>query len=65
MKLYDIMFDGQHYWVEAASYALAIVAWQWHVKGKWGDDYSGEEEPESVCLMHDESVIRSERTIAP
>lgn len=65
MNLYHIQDDGQSYWVESESFALAIVAWQWHVKEAWGADFTGEEQPESVHLVHDEAVIRSNHTTAP
>lgn len=58
MKLYHIQFDGQSYWVESNCFGNAIIRWQAHVKIEWGDDFTGEEEPDSVSLIHDEPVIR-------
>lgn len=65
MKLYHVQFDGQSFWIEAESFALAVVAWHWHCKQQDGDEYDPQLEPESVHLVHEEPVIRSEKTIAP
>ena len=59
MKLYRVLFDGRPYWVEAPSFGEAVKVWRSHVQELWGMEYTGEEEPESVELMHDESVIRA------
>lgn len=61
MKLYHIQFDGQSYWVEAQSFGNAVIVWQAHVKVLWGEDFTGEEEPDSVQLAHDEPVIREQQ----
>jgi len=56
MNLYLVQFDGERYYVEAPSIALAVKAW----KDDWrtnGEDYD-EEEPESVALVNDKAVIR-------
>lgn len=58
MKLYHVQFDGQSYYVEAASFGDAVKAWKLHVKVVWGDDFDDADEPESVALVHDEPVIR-------
>lgn len=58
MKLYDIMYDAQHYYVEACNYATAVDLWTRHVEQLWGTDYDGTEQPESVRLVHDGDVIR-------
>lgn len=58
MNLYHVQFDSQTYYVEAGSFADAIILWGRHVSVLWGDDYDGTEEPESVALVHDEPVIR-------
>lgn len=58
MKLFHVQFDGQSYWVEAPNFPVAIELWKRHVAVAWGTDYDGDEEPESVALVHDEPVIR-------
>jgi hypothetical protein len=45
--------------VEAPSFGEAVKVWRSHVKELWGMEYTGEEEPESVELMHEEPVIRA------
>ena len=59
LKLYRVLYDGQPYYVEAPSFALAIEAWKRYVKAEWKEEYDGTEEPESVeCLDSDHPVIR-------
>lgn len=58
MKLYQILFDGSHRWVEAESFGKAVAKWLQAMKTEWGSDWEGNEEPESVTLVHDEPVIR-------
>ena len=58
MKLYHVQFDGQSYWIEADSFANAVLVWKDHVRQVWGVDYDGTEEPESVHLVHDEPVLK-------
>lgn len=58
VKLYHIQYDGQCYWVEASCFAIAILRWKDHVRGLWGEEYDGTEEPDSCALIHDEPVIR-------
>lgn len=59
MKLYHIQFDDQPYFVEAESLGQAVAAWRAHVAVLWGSDYDGDEEPESIALVHDEPVVRA------
>lgn len=59
MNLYRIMFDGQEFFVEAPSFAVAIELWTKHVAVLWGTDFDGTEQPESCELIHDERVIRA------
>lgn len=58
LKLYQVQFDGQQYFIEAASFASVVETWKRHVADLWGEDYEGDEEPESVALIHDEPVVR-------
>lgn len=57
MKLYHVQYDGEPYYIQAESVAWAVHTWKDHVKEKWGKDYDGSEEPDSVALVHDEGVI--------
>lgn len=59
MNLYQVLYDSQHYYVEAESFPAAIDLWKAHVAKVWDDDFDGYEEPESVALIHDGEVIRS------
>lgn len=59
MNLYRVLFDGQEFYVEAESFAVAVSLWTGHVRDIWGSDFDGTEQPESVQLMHDEPVIRA------
>lgn len=58
MKLYHIQYDGESYYVEAGNLPSAVGLWKLHVKGLWGDDFTGDEEPESIALVHEGDVIR-------
>ncbi len=57
MNVYQLQFDGEGYIVEAETMSQAIYFWRAHVQALWGDDYEGNEEPESCNLLHDEAVI--------
>ena len=65
MNLYHVQYDDQPYYVEAPSFAAAIVAWRTHVADEWGDDFEGTEEPESVAVIHDRAVIRASADLGP
>lgn len=58
MKLYLVQYDGTSWYIEAASFGDALVAWRNHVAVEWGDDYADGDEPESVALVHDRPVVR-------
>jgi hypothetical protein len=60
MNLYHVQYDGESYYVEASKLAEAVELWKQHVKGMWGDDFDGTEEPESIGLIHEGIVIRAE-----
>lgn len=51
MNLYHIQFDGEPCYVEAPSVAEAVEIWKRHTN-------RGDEEPESVALVHAGGVIR-------
>lgn len=57
-KLFCVRYDGEDYYVEAHCFPVAIERWRQHVAKLWGGEYDGNEEPESVALIHDEPVIR-------
>lgn len=57
-RLYDVRFDNEMYFIEARSLPEAVQIWKAHVEALWGDNYEGDEEPESIALIHDEGVIR-------
>lgn len=56
--LYRISFDGPDQYVEAESFAMAIVAWKAHCRT---DDPGFDEEPTSVHLISQEPVVRTNR----
>ncbi len=56
MFVYRILFDSQFYVVAARSFDSAIKQWKVHVKEKWGEDYDGTEQPESVERIDGEFV---------
>jgi len=56
--LYHIQFDHISYWVEAADIRGAVDVWKRHVAKDWGAECDGSEEPESIALISEESVIR-------
>ena len=58
MKLYEVRYDGVTWYVEAPSFGMAIAAWEHRVACLWGSDYDGDEEPDSVTLVHHEAVVR-------
>lgn len=57
MNLYRILYDVSPKYVQAEDFAAAVQAWKEHVKELWGDEYEGNEQPESVELIHNEPVI--------
>jgi hypothetical protein len=63
MKLYQLKYDDQFYYVEAESMRQAIDIWHAAVLKKWQDEpgsgWDGTEEPEGVTEIHDEPVIRA------
>lgn len=63
-RLYLLQFDGEHYYVEAATVADAIYAWMVHQRKEWGKDWDGTEEPDSVALVHERPVIRRGNRLA-
>ena len=56
MKLYLVQFDGDHNYVEAATYKDAVAAWLAYGKTHW--DLDGTEEPDGVSMVSDDPVIR-------
>lgn len=64
MRLYQVQFERESYWVEAVSMMEAVSLWKQHVKREWGADYKADEEPDSVALIHEDCVIRAEQFIA-
>lgn len=60
MKLYRVEFsDGGGPWfVEARSMGEAQRLWLKAMRGVWESDWTGEEEPDAIALVHDEPVIR-------
>lgn len=65
LKLFQITFDDQHDYVEAATMSAAIATWHACMKGENGDDWHGDEEPESCALVHRSAVIRAATPPAP
>lgn len=60
MKLYRIMFDSGVFHVVAPSFGTAIETWQAWAEKHWGDEWNGDEQPESVELLDSEHpVIRA------
>lgn len=64
-SLYQIQFDGEQWWVEAPTFAAAIQTWNRVVKAEWGDDYRGDEQPESVALITTDPVHRWQPSDSP
>lgn len=58
MNLYHMQYEHESYYVEAPSLRTAVDAWRKHVKKLWQGDWTGDEEPESIALVHEEAVIR-------
>lgn len=58
MNLYQVQFDSETWFVEAESFAAAIELWKERAAIEWGDNYSQEDEPESVALVHDDGCVR-------
>jgi len=59
MKLYLLTFDGQEYYVEATSMHMAQAVWLDAMRAEWESDWTGDEEPDQVALVHDEPVLRA------
>lgn len=61
LKLYQVTFDGQHEFVEAASFGEAVRIWRFAMSAQAEPDESYEdEEPEQVVLANDAPVIRED-----
>ena len=58
LNLYLLIYDDEHYYVEAPRLNEAVSIWKKHVEKYWGDDYDGTEEPQSVQLIHEKPVVR-------
>lgn len=58
VKLFCVMFDSDNDHVEAESFAEAVAKWKAAMKAEHGDDWDGNEEPESVSLVSEKPVIR-------
>lgn len=58
LKLYHLTFDGQDFYVEALSMHLAQAIWLDAMRETWGTEWTGEEEPDQIALVHDEPVLR-------
>lgn len=57
--LYLIVFDGQHYYVEAVNIEQAQSRWVYRMNALEGSDWNGTEMAESVTLLpSDYEVIR-------
>jgi hypothetical protein len=54
-----VRFDGMPTHVEAPSFAAAVELWAAHMKADQGDDWDGDEQPEEVVLVDENSVVRS------
>lgn len=54
-----IQFDSNQEYVEAEDLPTAVKLWREKKAADWGDDYDGDEEPDSVALVHEEAVIRA------
>lgn len=64
LKLYQITFDGQSEFVEAASFGDAVRIWRVEMSAQAEPDETYEdEEPEQVVLANDAPVIRE--AVAP
>ena len=58
-NLYLVEYDGERYYVEAVDFPSAISTWLGYMAMVWGNDFKGNEQPDSVAFIHDEPVIRS------
>ena len=65
MNVYKIYcdLDGSTTIVEAPGFGEAIDLWRQHSAKKWGDDYEGDEQPQSVEMINDEPVVRDSDAI--
>lgn len=58
MPLYHVVFDGGYRYVEAESFGQAVAVWQEAMRSEWGEDWTPEDEPESLHRVDDQPVIR-------
>ena len=59
MNLYRVIFDGEPNYVEARTFAEAIVLWRANlIEENEPGDIAPDEDPESVELVHEKSVVR-------
>lgn len=57
MKVYNLMYDGEHQIIEAPSLGDAVKAWHAHMLVDQAPHWDGTEEPESITLINEEAVI--------
>lgn len=60
-KVYQVMFDGDEWYVEATSFGEAVDLWRRRVAKAWGDHYHESDEPSSVTFLGDGPVLRASR----
>ena len=56
-KVYGVTYDGETRIVIAPTFGDAVELWLMEMQGEWGDDWTGDEQPEQVVLISDEPVI--------
>jgi hypothetical protein len=59
LKLFAVMYDGDNDYVEAETMRDAIAIWHAHMKLQNGNDWFGDEEPESCSLVIGKPVLRA------
>lgn len=56
-KVYGVTFDGQTRVVLAPTFGDAVALWLEAMREPWGDEWTGDEEPEQIVLISDEPAI--------
>jgi hypothetical protein len=66
VRLYRVTFDHQSWHAETPTLGDAVLIWREAMKGEWGSDWSGDEEPDEVVLVdEDRGAIRAKKPTVP
>lgn len=57
MRVYQILFDGSSFFLEAESFGAAVTRWKIWMKNEYKEDYKDDWEPQEIILICDGFVL--------